>query len=387
MRTKILSFLAMALWFSAPPAHAREKGKQSDIDAIESRLEQAPPPSSDATRSIGPFKYSASRTGVASLLPDISLIANVVGGWFSEEPAGEVGHDPARTGFTFQEVELVFQSVIDPYFKADVFLGFHEEGVELEEAYFTTLGLPRGFQIRGGKMLLPFGRQNQKHLHVWDFVDNNLVNKYLLGAEALSELGIELSYLFPTPFFLQVQGTFSNGDNDASFGGTRTKDFLYQGRVSSSFDFGRDVTLLLGGSGAFGFNDTGAGNDTRVFGGDVMIKWKPRAYRSLVWQTEYINRSKELPVGRQTDGGLYSYVDWQFAKRWHAGLRYDQMGLPEGLILREFRVTPAVTFSPTEFSRLRLQYEMGKVRAIGDATHAVFLQMQFNMGPHGAHAF
>jgi hypothetical protein len=62
------------------------------------------------------------------------------------------------------------------------------------------------------------------------------------------------------------------------------------------------------------------------------------------------------------------------------------LGLPEGLILKEYRISPAVTFSPTEFSRLRLQYNYDKVRT-NDPVHAMFLQMQFNIGPHGAHPF
>lgn len=364
-----------------PPA---EGGTSREIEEIGSRIDAAPPPSD--TRSLGPWKYPASRSGIASLLPDISLTGNFVGGWFSDEPAGTQGHDPARTGFTLQQIELVLQSVVDPYFRGDVILVFLEDGVELEEGYFTTLGLPRGLQVKGGKFLLPVGRQNQKHLEMWDFVDNTLVNKYLLGAEGLSELGLEVAYLFPTPFFLQLQGTFSNGDNGTSFGGTRTKDFLYQGRLSSSVDLGQDVTLLVGGSGAFGFNDEASGNDTRIFGGDILIKWKPKAYRSLTWQSEYLWRDKEFAGGRQKDGGFYSYVDWQFAKRWHAGIRFDQMGLPEGVILKEYRIAPAVTFNPTEFSRLRLQYEYDKVRTV-DPVHAVFLQIQFNFGPHGAHPF
>jgi hypothetical protein len=377
--------IALLGLLSVSISNAKEPDKtSSEMEEIERKIETAPPPAD--TRSIGPWKYTTGRSGVASLLPDISVIGNFVGGWFSDEPTGVEGHDPARSGFTLQQVEVAFQSVVDPYFRADVILDFLEEGVEMEEGYFTTLGLPRGIQVRGGKFLLPFGRQNVKHLEFWDFVDLTLANKYLLGAEGLSELGIELSYLFPTPFFLQFQGTFSNGDNGTSFGGTRAKDFLYQGRLSTSFDLGNDVTMLVGGSGAFGFNDEAAGNDTRMFGGDILIKWKPKAYRSLTWQSEYINRSKELVGGRQTDGGLYSYVDWRFSKRWHAGIRYDQVGLPEGLILREYRVSPAITFDPTEFSRLRLQYNYDKVRTL-DPVHAVFVQMQFNVGVHGAHPF
>lgn len=342
-------------------------------------------PNDSTTRSLGPWTYSAS-SSAAKILPNISVIGSVVGGFFSDEPSGETGHDPARSGFTLQEIEVAFQSSIDPYLRADVFLSFHEDGVELEEGYVTTLSLPRGLQARAGKFLLPFGRQNQKHLETWDFADNLLINKYLLGPENLSELGLEVSYLFPLPFFLQAQATFSNGENETSFGGVRREDFLYQGRLSASIDPSEKTTILLGGSTAFGFNATGLGNQTRLFGGDFLFKWKPKPYRTVSWQSEYIHRLLETPTGSENDGGLSTYIDYQFLKRWHVGLRYDHVGLPSDSIAKEWRVTPALTFNPTEFSRLRAQYEYDKVSG-GNAVHAAFLQLEFSMGSHGAHTF
>jgi hypothetical protein len=349
-------------------------------------LTQQTPPEKPDTRAVGPFEYPVNPQGWQKLLPDISLIASFAGGYFLDDPAGATGHDPARTGFTLQEIELAIQSVVDPYFRADTFLSFHEAGVELEEAYLTTLALPRGLQIRGGKFLLPFGRHNQKHLEQWHFIDNMLVNKYLLGPENLNELGVEISYLFPLPFFLQVQGVFSNGDNDTSFGGGRKQDFLYQGRVSVSFDPSSSMTVLMGVSGATGFNNTGPGNQTQLYGGDLLVKWRSRAGRGITWQSEYIFRSLQGAGTLLRDGGAYTYLDWQFHKRWHAGLRFDYVGLPEDVITREWRLTPTLTFDPTEFSRLRVQYALGQVGG-ADAVHAAFLQLQFNIGVHGAHAF
>lgn len=338
------------------------------------------------TRAIGPFQYPMSPRGLQKLLPDISLIASFTGGYFSDDPAGATGHDPARTGFTLQEIELAIQSVVDPYFRADVFLSFPEAGVELEEAYVTTLGLPKGLQIRGGKFQLPFGRHNQKHLEQWHFIDNMLVTKNLLGPENLNEIGVEVSYLFPLPFFLQLQGTFTNGDNDTSFGGRRKQDFLYQGRVYASFDLSAGTTLLIGGSGATGFNSTGLGNQTQLYGGDLLVKWRPRPSRGITWQSEYIFRSLQGAGTLLRDGGAYSYLDFQFHRRWHAGARFDYVGLPDDVITREWRFTPALTFDPTEFSRLRAQYSFDKTNG-ADGVHAAFLQLQFNIGTHGAHAF
>lgn len=325
-------------------------------------------------------------SGFQRLLPDISAIGTFTGAYFSQDPTSDTGADPAKTGFNLQEIELAVQSTIDPYLKGDIFLSFGEDKVELEEGYLTTLGLIKGLQMRGGKFRLPIGRQNQKHTEIWDFADNNLVNKYLLGPDGIRELGLEVSYLLPTPFFAQIQGTFSNGDNVTSFGSPRKKDFLYQGRVTTSFDPTENTAVLVGVSGATGGNSHSNGNFTQILGGDVLLKWKPASYRSLVWQTEYLYRSLGTSTGSLNDGGLYSYIDYQFLKRWHTGIRYDQMGMPSRSIVSEARITPALTFNPTEFSRIRAQYEYDKAKG-ANPIHAAFLQLEFSMGPHGAHAF
>lgn len=361
-------------------------GEDQEIQNLLGTLDNSKPAPGSQSASIGFWKVPTGSGLAAKLIPDISAIATFAGAYFSSEPMGETGHNPARTGFTFQELELALQSVIDPYFRYDIFLSFHEEGVELEEAYFTTLWGPRGLQFKGGKFLQPFGRQNQKHLEQWSFADDNLVNQYLLGPEALDELGLETSYLFPTPFFLKLQGTFTNGDNEDSFGGEGKGEFLYLGRLSGSADINDELTVLAGASSAFGYNNTAPGNQTLLVGSDFLLKWKPSAYRSLTWQTEFIARRMEVPFAAEWDGGLYSYIDYQFLKRWHLGFRYDQMGIPEGLVASEFRVTPAITFNPTEFSRIRLQYEYDKISELV-GSHAAMLQFQFSMGPHGAHPF
>lgn len=350
---------------------------------LASAAETAP---STTTKSFGPFQYPVSSGGAQRILPDISVIGNMSGAYYSKDPTGDTGANPEKTGFNFTEIELALQSIIDPYFKGDIFLSFSPDEVEIEEGYITTLSLPKGFQIRAGKFKLPFGRQNQKHPHLWSFVDNSLVNKNFLGNEGLNEIGMEISYLLPTPFFLQLQTTASNGDNDINFGGTDKNDFLYQTRLSTSIDLSKNTTFLLGGSGAWGDNSTGAGKLTSLYGGDILLKWKPTSYRSLSWQMEYFFRKMNTPLATNNDQGFYSYADYQFLKRWHAGLRYDEVGFLSDTINKEYQISPALTFTPTEFSLLRLQYDYDKPTG-ADPIHAVFLQMQYSMGAHGAHNF
>lgn len=360
-----------------------------EVQSLLNSVNNAPPLPGAQSRTVGLWKYPTGASGAAKILPDISVIGIFAGSYFSKDPRGDTGPNPARTGFTFQELELALTGTVDPYFKYDAFLSFSEDGVEAEEAYFTTLaGPPKGMQFRGGKFLLPFGRQNQKHLHAWAFADNNLVNNDFFGPDTLGELGLELAYLFPTPFFMQIQGDFTNTAGDASFGGKGKGEFLYNGRLTTSFDINDDLTMLIGSSGAFGFNDsgTGIGQHTSLVGGDLLLKWKPSSYSSLVWQTEYIFRSKQFSNNTANDGGLYSYLDYQFYKQFHAGFRYDQMGIPSGQFNNEYRLTPAFTYNPTEFSQIRVQYEYDK-KANFAGTHAAILQLMFNLGVHGAHLF
>jgi hypothetical protein len=372
---------------AAPPATAEtSKSGDQEVESLLNTVNNAPPLPGSQSRSVGLWKYPTGSSPAAKLLPDISVIGTFAGAFFTDPPQGNVDPNPNRTGFTFQELELALQGTVDQFFKYDAFLSFGEDGVEAEEAYFTTLaGPPRGLSFRGGKFLLPFGRQNQKHLHVWAFADNNLVNEDFLGFDTLSELGLEAAYLFPTPFFMQLQGDFTNSGGDASFGGSKSQ-FLYNGRLSTSVDLTNNLTALIGASGAYGANDTGGGNHTALYGGDFLLKWKPSAYTSLSWQTEYMLRREQFPNATITDGGLYSYIDYQFFKQFHAGLRYDQMGIPSGVFNNEWRLTPAFTFNPTEFSQIRLQYEVGKKQGLS-TTQAAILQLMFVLGVHGAHLF
>jgi hypothetical protein len=343
-----------------------------------------PTPSPSAYRQLGFWKVPVSQTGASRFIPNISVNGVFAVAYFTDDP-GEIGHNPSRTGFNLQEIEVAFQSVIDPYIRADVFLSFHEEGVELEEGYITTLSLPKGLQVKGGKYLLPFGRQNPKHLEKWAFVDNNLVNQRLLGPEGFNELGFEVSYLFSTPFFLLLQSNMTQGTTEENFDGERKGDFAYTGRLSGSTDLTDNLTLLAGSSAAFGFNNTGSGNSTMLLGGDLLLSWRPSPYTGIDWQTEYIYRSREVPGASENSGGLYSYLIGNWSKRWGTGLRVDYMGIPnEGD--RTFRLSPMVVFRTTEFFQVKAQYELIDDELLG-IQQAAFLQWIFTMGPHGAHPF
>ena len=86
-----------------------------------------------------------------------------------------------------------------------------------------------------------------------------------------------------------------------------------------------------------------------------------------------------------------------FAARWKAGGRFDAAGLTNQLHVRDGllrlesvrRYTAALTFMPTEFSRLRVQYTRADspIRAVREKSNQLWVQLQISLGAHGAHTF
>jgi hypothetical protein len=76
----------------------------------------------------------------------------------------------------------------------------------------------------------------------------------------------------------------------------------------------------------------------------------------------------------------------QIARRFHLGGRFDLLGLPSGAnIPRRYGYAASLTFTPSEFSRLRLYGQ--ELTGGGMSATVAFLQVEYSMGAHGAHPF
>jgi hypothetical protein len=347
----------------------------------------------------------------------------------------EVGdHDPQQRGFNARNAEIALDGAVDPYFEgfANIVLKLdnnNQTEIELEEAFLQTTGLPYGLQVKGGQFFDAFGRINATHPHTWDFADSPVVNGRLLGPDGLRGVGAQISWTLPIPWYAQaifaVQNgrggtgySFRNPGEDGLFYGRMTidreasalHDMLYVPRLETSFNPSDTQTVLLGASGAFGMNETGAETHTQIYGADFLYKWKsPRAeggFPFVKWQTEVMYRRFEAGRGLDNlfpvdetfrDWGLYSQVLWGFKKGWVAGLRGDYLHMQESAFtdddLRQSRsrISANLTWYPTEFSKIRLQYnhdflEENGFLAARDAD-SIFLQFEFILGAHGAHKF
>jgi len=184
-------------------------------------------------------------------------------------------------------------------------------------------------------------------------------------------------------------------------------NLLFVPHITSSFDLTDQQTLVAGVSAAFGPNDTGSGRRTEIYGMDLYWKWKsPTAqagFPFVSWQTEALYERFEagagtnavvalsLPAETLEDYGFYSQVLWGFKQRWVAGLRgeyvngnrgaYDAFDVYRG---ERTRISPDLTFYPSEFSKIRLQYNYDHGALFG-TDHSIWLQVEFLLGAHGAH--
>ncbi len=343
-------------------------------------------------------------------------------------------HDPQQTGFNARNLEIALDGAVDPYFEGFVNLVFKldnhgETEVEAEEAYMQTTDLPYGLQVRAGQFFSPFGRINAQHPHVWDFVDAPLASGRLMGSDGLRGIGAQISWVTPLPWYSQFVLAMQNGEGNTGYSfrnngdnnlfmGRETidrnlqsvQDLVLVPRWENSFDLSPSQTVLAGVSGAFGPNDTGYNTRTQAYAADLFYKWKPAnaegGWPFVKWQTEAIYRRYQagrgmddsFPVAEKfSDWGMYSQVVWGFTKGWDWGVRGDYLHMQNSAYNEDpdrqsrRRVSSALTWHLTEFSKLRLQYNHDFLSATpflpSGQADSVFLQFEFNLGSHGAHKF
>ncbi len=371
-----------------------EEALAADKEAAE---KAAPPPA--------PAPPSAISRAVASANPALSLIADFALAAFSQEANLQGGgHDPAQNGFNLQGLELAASADVDPYFRFNASIVFGEE-VEIEEAYATTLSLPGSLQARAGQLLTRFGRINPTHLHQWDFADQPLVIGKMLGPDGNRGLGAELSWLTPLPWYVELVASMTNatgeccarsfyGDEDQGVRGPQDLETVIA--LKQFHALSDDWSLATGLSAALGPNASAEDAETYLFGADLYLKYRPITRESgtvVSLQAEAIGRRREAPGGALTDMGLYGQLFYRFAQRWGAAARYDFVSgvaddpLDPGWTAARHRATAALTFYPTELSRLRLQGSADVPRYIPDPIYAAFLTLEVAVGAHGAHPF
>jgi hypothetical protein len=319
---------------------------------------------------------------------------------------------------------------VDHLFAAQLTLALSPENeVSVEEAYGVVTAAPFGIVPKFGRFFSGLGYQNEQHQHAWDFIDAPLAYEAFLGGQYATD-GLQVKWVAPTEHFLELGAEIGNGD---SFPGNRRNkngigSFVAYahtgGDVGASHSWRAGLSYLstraqdreytqidtLGNEALLGFSGS---SDTAV--ADFVWKWAPngnarqtnfKVQGEYFWRRERgdLTYDKDGALGltqtdtyRATQRGFYLQGVWQFMPHWRAGARYDRLdpgsidyganaALLEAPPFKPRRYSVMLDYSPSEFSRFRLQYSQSKVQA--DTTDdQIFLQYILTLGAHGGHKF
>lgn len=410
----------------ALPGVAASAADAGDTTALERRVEQLEQRLQALTLRPQPAPAAGSGGGLRLGLSGLFAFggSSVDNAELADLEAG--GHDPHGNGFTVQNVELSLGAPVDPYFdaRANIVYQIDADGetvVELEEAYFVTRGLPAGLQVKGGQYFTEFGRLNNRHPHTWAFADQPVILSRLFGGDGLRGPGARMAWLMPLDWFseLTLGAQNARGETQTSFlyvpgetvaghtlidrQGRDLGDLLYTARWLNGLEPSDNLAVNAGLSGAWGPNASGTRTDTAILGADLYMKWQPdylqHGFPFVSWHAEVLERRYQAgdpgTAGSQRlrDWGLFSQWLWGYRRGWVAGLRWEYAsadGADQGDPLRDTRrrLSTNLTWYPTEFSKLRLQYNRDQAGHLA-AGHAdsLWLQVEFNIGSHMAHQF
>jgi hypothetical protein len=341
-------------------------------------------------------------------------------------PAGsEAG--PGSRGFSLAETELGFSANIDPWLRGAANISVHpNDTVSVEEAFVQTTSLGKGLSLKAGRFFSGIGYLNEQHAHTWDFVDNPLAYQAFLGTQ-FGDDGVQLRWLAPTDLFMEAgaelgRGRSFPGNDTGRNGAGMTALFAHVGGdVGASNSWRAGVSVLnakasdqaLVATDALGSAVTNSfTGSTRVWVGDFVWKWAPNGNATRTnfkLQGEYLHSRRDGDLVydvagagsaggyRTTQSGWYLQGIYQFMPRWRAGVRTERLDSGQAA----FAANPAalasvgyqprknslmLDFSPSEFSRVRLQLARDYSRN-GLPDNQLFLQYQMSLGVHGAHSY
>jgi hypothetical protein len=338
------------------------------------------------------------------------------------QPAGEIG--TGGSGFSVGELEVNMKANVDAKYFGNVTFALHEEDgaveTELEEAWFQTTDLPAGLSATAGRFFSETGYLNDFHFHADDFADRPLPYQAFFGGRHTID-GVQGRWLAPAPFMLEFGAEANWGGSFPATANEETSPGGWTLFTRVGGDIGDSHAWLVGLSHASydaidragGHEHEGEEEDEEeaelAFNGDSDLtvldfvwKWAPAGnttVHNFKIQGEYFWREEDGTIddiaynGDQT--GWYLQGLWQFAQGWRVGLRYDLVDADNGSSLdgteletpgrSSKRSSAMIDWSPSEFSRLRLQYTDDRV--LPESDNQWLLQYIISVGAHGAHRF
>ncbi len=349
--------------------------------------------------SIGPFSPSLHFNGA-------------IGGSSGEPAELAVGHhDPTREDGTVQGIEAGLSlrwGMLHGFATHSLHYGAEGEWEnEWEEAFLKLRDIPGGVAVRGGRMLVRFGRHNTEHLHSWDFVDMPLIWGRFLGDDGLITDGGDLTWLkqgVATTYGITVAygeakthehedaEEEEHHDHEKHAAGLSFADDVFSGRVFGRYEQDESRSFEAGLSAALG--EAEAGQDIAVYGADFAYTWQEAGItatdRRLTWLTEILYRDigegdahhdhdheeEHSDLSEDSALGLYSQLVFTPARTFDVALRVGYVDDIDRL-----RVSPAVTYYPDPYRRTSVRLQVNHDELDGpQEEQTVWLQVGASWG-------
>jgi len=411
---------ALALAAMAPVANAASDADLADIrkqiqslkDEYEARIRALEDKLKDAQARAAepapaPTAASAS-TGLAAFNPAVSLVLQGRYANLSQDPSafaiagfplgGEAGS--GKRGFSLSETEMTLSANADDRFYGQATISIAPDNeVSVEEAFATYNAAPFGLAPKFGRFFSGIGYLNEQHQHAWDFVDAPLAYQAFLGGQYRND-GVQVKWIAPIEQYLELGAEAGSGQELP--GSDRNKNGIGSGALyaHAGGDVGESHSWRAGVSWLRTKSDErNVKDDTGV--ADFVWKWAPNGnarQTNFKVQGEYFRRREdgtsvvESPVRldgstyRLTQSGWYVQAVYQPIPLWRVGARYDSLDPGAADPFNPRKWTAMADWSPSEFSRVRLQYARSETVA-GVTDNQFFVQYILSLGAHGAHRY
>jgi hypothetical protein len=372
LRARLDSLIAA---LAARPAVAEPGPARDELATLRAAAAAAAGPDTAAARDSAPPPAAGRERNLSALNPEISVSTDIRG-YARTTGVQQDNFDP-------REVEVGFQSALDPYSHTKIFVAFEGGEVDIEEAYAYWTGLPGHIRVDVGKVRQQLGELNRWHLHALPESEYPLALATYVGDEGLTGTGLSVYWAAPTSGAAGVHelwGQVTQGSNAGLFDAGNRLAVL--GHLNNFWQVNASTYFQVGATGIYGTNpDTAL--STTLGGLDVRLTWRPpqRAqYREWTVRGEVFGLQKERAGAGQTRYGGYVGTTYKLGRRWIAGLRYDYVEAPEGPKAIVRQIVPSLTLWQSEWVYLRGQYIHRRDPA--GTTGQLALQAVWAIGPH-----
>lgn len=363
---------------------AEIRALRAKLDSLRARLDTTTRDSTDALAALRARARAAARpdstppaaTGrqrnLNQLNPEISVTGDM--------RAFARTEGPQTDNFRLQEIEVSFQSSLDPYSHTKIFAALEEGRIDVEEAYFYYTGLPGRLRLDVGVIRQQLGELNRWHLHAVPEMDYPLALTTFAGEEGLIGAGLSTYWGGALLGTQELWGQITLGDNSILFDGGNRPAFL--AHLNNFWQLSDATYLQIGATALYGTNPDTALR-TVLGGADFRLTWRPPArsrYR------EWTLRGEVYAVNKERDGvgdaryGFYVGTQYKLGSRWWTGARYDYVEAPDGPLGVVRQIVPSLTFWQSEWVRLHGEYRWR--REAGTTTSHFALQAVWSIGPH-----